>query len=697
MAPQEAVALLTEAASEIALMESNGNRATPFSSLTCTDRPGRYGLPEARQGLLRALRALILTSLFLALWLSDPKLAGCFSDEAQVAAHFRAGQEALKQGELDRAVEEFKRVLALKPGLLEAEANLGLAYHGMGEFELAANYLSKVLGQRPDLPGLGVILGIDYVKMGAVQKAISVLEEALRLDPSSREGRRALATCYLDQNNFGAAASEFRRVAALDPDKARAWFILGHDYLDLSARLAYRGARLYARSAWGHRFLGDMLIQRSRWEDAADEYRQGLEIEPRQPGLHTALGRAYLQGGKLEKAETEFQLELQADPKNEEAWLGLGEVQLARGYATGALQAVGRVWEISPEFLALQERFPDFEPSPEKARTLLEGLRASPQGPCRHFLLSRIYEAAGQTQQARTEWISFQAELKIWQDAQHQETDRWKSPDPCRAHRPVACANWLRSRRPQTPSQQLLLGKTLFALREYERAADSLARLLTVAKGNAEASYWLARSYQALGAECFDRLEESFPDSWRTHQLRAESYALRGSDNEAIKEYEAALLMQPNEAELHEALGELFLNRKSYEEARVELEKSLALDSSRARTLYLLGRLYLGKHETEKAVPYLQNALRRQPSLIEASRLLGTAYVRLKQFGRAVPELTKAAPFDFYGDVHYQLSIAFRNLGKVELAEKALARSEELRRTSAARHQAIVSGVAEVY
>lgn len=153
--------------------------------------------------------------------------------------------------------------------------------------------------------------------------------------------------------------------------------------------------------------------------------------------------------------------------------------------------------------------------------------------------------------------------------------------------------------------------------------------------------------------------------------------------------------MQPNAAELHEALGELFLIKNSFEEAREELAKSLALDSSRTRTLCLLGRLYVRQREEEKAIPYLQRALRHQPDMVEASSLLGTAYVRLGQAADAVPQLEKALKFDYYGSVHYQLSLAYRKLGKVELAKKALVRSEELRRTSAESHRGLVSGVVD--
>jgi hypothetical protein len=66
------------------------------------------------------------------------------------------------------------------------------------------------------------------------------------------------------------------------------------------------------------------------------------------------------------------------------------------------------------------------------------------------------------------------------------------------------------------------------------RTADTLARLLAIDKRDVEASYWLARTYQALGGECYDRFGEEFPESWRAHQLRAEGYsqgsgALRGA------------------------------------------------------------------------------------------------------------------------------------------------------------------------
>jgi tetratricopeptide (TPR) repeat protein len=614
------------------------------------------------------------------------------SSEQDVELSFRAGQAALKQGDFVRATEEFKKVLALDPSLVEAEVNLGLAYQSLLDYDSAVRHLAKALQERPTLASLNVIVGMDYLKLGAPEKATPFLRHALKLDPSNRDAREAMALYHLSQENFRDAAEQFRQIAALNSDKAEAWFRLGHQYLDLAARLAYRGARLYRESAWGHRFLGDTLFERNRWEDAAQEYKKALAIEPGQSGLHTLLGEAYLHAGKLEDAETDFNLELRLDSQDERAWLGRANLQLATGKAPEALASVDKVWQISPEFLELRPEFPSIELSPERAQAATSRVLDQPDGPAKYFLLAGLYAALNDNALSRSEWKSFQNDVAKWQRASRSTAQTHANPDPCKTHLYSRCiASWQAAKSLTVPAQ-LVLGKAYFTLQQYERAADTLAQVHGASNVNAEASYWLERTYQALGAETYSRLEDSFSDSWRTHQLHAEGYALRLNVDAAIKEYQLALRLRPDEAELHEALGEFYLDNHSDGEAQTELERAVALDPSRTKALYLLGRLYVLDRENEKAVPYLQRALRLQPNLNEASGLLGTAYVRMGQFADAISKLEKAAPLDHYGNVHYQMYLAYRKLGQAELARKALARSQELRRSSLERDQALVLG-----
>lgn len=555
---------------------------------------------------------------------------------------------ALQQGQFAQAAEDFKRVLQLDPTLLEAQANLGLAYQGLLEYGEAARYLVKALRERPNLLGPNVIVGMDYLKLGFPEKGVPFLQAALKLDPSNRDAREALASSYLAQGNFGSAAEQFRRIADLDPDKSEAWFSLGHEYLDLAARLAYRGAHLYSDSAWGHRFLGDLLYERARWQDAVVEYQEALASDPQEPGLHAAIGRAYLQAQKFDQAEAEFRSELHLDPNSEQAYLGMANLALARNQPSAAVENLERIQKISPEFLAVQRELP---------------------------------------------WKSLEDAMPGWQQrlsnaVPRDETDQ----DSCKSHRYSRCIASLEARKHLTDSECLQLGKAGLALRRYGTAADALAQVRDGAPESAEASYWLERTYQALGAEAYARLEDSFPDSWRTHQLRAESYALRGSFQDAVQEFQAALALRANEPELHEAFGELYVENNDFDDAQRELEQTLAADSSRTHALYLLGRVYVLKGDNEKAVPYLERALRIQPDLSEANSLLGTAYLRLGRFVEAVSRLEKAAPSDHSGNVHYQLFVVYRKLGQPERARKELLLSQDLRKSHLERDQAMIMG-----
>jgi tetratricopeptide (TPR) repeat protein len=621
-----------------------------------------------------------------------PGLVSGQSSDHDIETSFRTGQAALRQGDFRRATEEFKKVLALDPTLLEAQVNLGLAYQSLLDYDSAARYLAPALRERPNLPGLNVIVGLDYLKLGSPQKAAPYLRHALELDPFSPDAHDAMALYHLTQENFHGAAEQYRKVADLNSDKPEALFKIGHQYLDLAARLAYRGARLYPDSPWGHRFLGDILLERNRWEDAAHEYTKAIAIDPRQPGLHTLLGEAWLHTGKLEDAEAEFRRELQLDSRYERAWLGLASLQLARGQAIDALASVGTVWKNSPEFFKAHIDFASIELTGETARACISRLQDQPEAPAKHFLLSALYAFMNENALAERESQSFQRDRSKGEPTSRAASQAHPDPDACKLHHYSRCVASLKAVKPPTNSTWLLLGRTYFLLQQFEPAADALAHVRFDKNANSEASYWLERTYQALGAESYAQLEDSFPDSWRAHQLRAEGFALRLDRDNAIKEYEAALHLRPDEAELHEAIGEFYLDNRSDEEAQKELEKAVALDAARTKTLYLLGRLYVLDNENEKAVPFLKRALQLQPNLNEASGLLGTAYVRMGQFAKAIPSLEKAAPLDHYGNIHYQMYLAYRKLGEADLAQKALARSQDIRRSSLEHDQALIMG-----
>jgi tetratricopeptide (TPR) repeat protein len=127
-------------------------------------------------------------------------------DNQKVIEVFRAAQQDMQAGRIESAIQGFKKVLQLEPGLVEARANLGLAYNAAGDYEQAATELSAAAKQRPDLLPASLFLGISYLKLGSPEKAIAPLNHALALDASNQDARSALASAELSEEKYGKAA-----------------------------------------------------------------------------------------------------------------------------------------------------------------------------------------------------------------------------------------------------------------------------------------------------------------------------------------------------------------------------------------------------------------------------------------------------------------------------------------------------------
>lgn len=632
----------------------------------------------------------------LALWAPRSKAGEEPSIEARLVSHFRAGKGAIQAGDSERAVKEFGEVLRLNPALVEARANLGLAFYTLGEYDSAATELTKVIRERPSLAGSNLFLGLSYLKLSLPEKAIPPLKRVLQSDRSNLEARRALASCYLAQSHYREAAREFRALFDLQTDRTEGWYQLGKDYLKISTQLAALMASEYRESAWTHRLAGDVLALREAWKDALGEYRQALEAEPEQAGLRASLGLAYLRQGEAGEAEAAYLEELHRDRHNAQALLGLLELSLVRGDTASALRRMEQLLNISSDLPMLHRRLLSIPLSSEQSGALADRILEVPSGWPKHLLLALLYKAASLPEKAEEFIQLFEKAGEPTSPAAARQKEPVPGAQACRDHRYETCAAWLQSKPRLEVSDFMLLGRAQLGLNQLAEATEAFGSALAAGKDNIEATYWLVRIYQTLADESFQRVEELSPDSWRVHQLRGEAHKLRQAYDEAVKELRLAIQLRPNEAELYESLGHAYLLKSSYEEARGQLEKALQLDPSRARVLFLLGRLLLNQRDEEKAIVYLQKALRRDPSLLEARASLGTAYRRMGQAALAVPELERAASQDFYGDMNYQLYLAYRDLSKEELAQKALARSQQLRRSSVARYRARIFGLSEV-
>ena len=151
--------------------------------------------------------------------------------------------------------------------------------------------------------------------------------------------------------------------------------------------------------------------------------------------------------------------------------------------------------------------------------------------------------------------------------------------------------------------------------------------------------------------------------------------------------YQKAAGMQPNNPAPLLGMGTVYWEMGDFPRAKSCLQETLKLNPRAMQATFELAYIAVRQHSDAEALPLLQQYLTAQPDALAARADLGRAYSHLGQYPEAVIELAKVAEADERGDIHYQLSIALRKLGRTQEADTALRQSAEIRESQLKREQ----------
>jgi len=132
------------------------------------------------------------------------------------------GQRLQQQGEFEKAIEQFKKALAINPNFPGALNNIGVCYGKIGEYALAEQALQKALSIKKDDVYAMNNLAIMYMETRRFDEAREYAEMAVRTEPSYANGHLTLGSVMATLQDYDRAEQEFARVLELDPSNQRA-------------------------------------------------------------------------------------------------------------------------------------------------------------------------------------------------------------------------------------------------------------------------------------------------------------------------------------------------------------------------------------------------------------------------------------------------------------------------------------------
>jgi len=251
----------------------------------------------------------------------------------------------------------------------------------------------------------------------------------------------------------------------------------------------------------------------------------------------------------------------------------------------------------------------------------------------------------------------------------------------CREALPV-----LRKAAPHLADKQLKYQATMsiarcsMSLDQMETAVQTLLLLNREFPHDPEVLYTTTHFFSELASRASQDLAATSPASPQAQELDAEAFESQGNWDKATAEYKRILEQNPRLSGIHYRLGRIFLAKTpaEAEEAKKEFDAELQIDPSNASAEFMLGEMERQAGQWDQAAGHFLRASKLDEGFAEAYLALGMSLNSAGKFPDAVAPLqtyVKMQPADPAG--HYQLATAYARSGHKLEAEKEMALQRE--------------------
>ncbi len=204
-----------------------------------------------------------------------------------------------RQGEVDKAIQAFEKVLEISPHHQATKRNMHQIYlekthHALKtkDFPSAEQYSKKAIQLEPQNPTIYQYLANGYSINGMFTKAIENYKKALKIQPTDMSTQQEFAKCYVgygvslkEQKKWDEAIVAYKQARKLDPKLE----IATTNMVDAIWQKAN------ARRAEGN------------IDAAIEAYLELKKLQPDEPDIHALLGDLYLKKGQYQSALSAFQ------------------------------------------------------------------------------------------------------------------------------------------------------------------------------------------------------------------------------------------------------------------------------------------------------------------------------------------------------------------------------------------------------
>jgi tetratricopeptide (TPR) repeat protein len=292
------------------------------------------------------------------------------------------------------------------------------------------------------------------------------------------------------------------------------------------------------------------------------------------------LGEMLLERGRLEEAAQQFQRVLRHDPENVRAGLGLGRIAFERGELTQSISYL------------------------DHARAVVHTGKAA------HILLAQAYERLGDKPKAEQELRQANElpNDTAWPDPFLDELLQYRVGRQAllaRADHLIHQGQYAKSLQvlkrtvqeyPDAPWAWVMMGRAYQGLKDLPASERALQKATELGPDLPEAHFYLGVAFflqknYAAATTRFRKATDLKPDFALAHFNLGHSLKEQGDETAAMSEFRTAINCQPNYAPAHVNLAEILIKKGQRDEALVHLRHAVELDPSNKKAKELLKQI----------------------------------------------------------------------------------------------------------
>lgn len=226
-------------------------------------------------------------------------------DSVYTDAFFHRGVCYFKQGQYEKALEDFNQVYALNPNMNIIWMYRGFTYRNMGKIDSALNSFSRYITLNPtDTTAYSYILrGKMKYELGDFSGAVEDYDMALKLKPFEEKYQYYRFVALYDNKMYRKALQAVTRLTEINPDFYGYYFYKGNVYTQLdrldSAIYMYNISIIKNyQNADGYFYRAQAYHQKGEFNKALEDYNTAIGLNPDDGSYYSKRGNC-----KLEKSD----------------------------------------------------------------------------------------------------------------------------------------------------------------------------------------------------------------------------------------------------------------------------------------------------------------------------------------------------------------------------------------------------------